>query len=92
MDWNYFKIRRRTTLESFLSDVSSESEALELFEKKGLSNPPLAEIKQLFAPKQVQTVNKQIEQVADSSAQSVDEVQPLLPAKKTKVVSGSTGN
>lgn len=51
MDWNYFKARRRTNLKEFVEGCQSESEALQRFASKGLTSPPLEEIKELFAPK-----------------------------------------
>lgn len=92
MDWNYFKIRRRTTLESFLNGVTSEREALELFEKKRLSNPPIDEIRRLFAPKQVEPEINHIAQPSDTVPPVTNANQSPSPTKKVKAANGSVGN
>lgn len=48
MDWNYLKVRRRLNLADFVAGAKNEIEALLLFEKRGVTNPPLDEIRQLF--------------------------------------------
>ena len=89
MDWNYFKIRRRTTLEKFLNKASSEEEALEIFSRKGLTNIPLDEIKSLFDAKQSNIDQAVIEAAPVNVTNEEISLDAPLPTK-TKVTSGTT--
>ena len=86
MDWNFFKARKRTDLRSFVGDLKSEEEVLALFAKREISNPPLEEIKQLFAKPVTLEKNESQKIVTE------DFEQPTVLTKKTKVSSGFKGN
>ena len=64
MDWNYFKIRRRVTLKSFVEGAQNEGEALQRFTARSLTGVPHEEIKELFT--------KKPESLPESTAVSVD--------------------
>ena len=85
MNWKYLSKRRKITLESFLSGVSSVDEALKLFSDKQIDEPPVDEIKKLFkkpAKIAVQEVPSEISQIAEEKADFVRK----LTTKKTKNV------
>ena len=48
IDWDFYARRSGATLEGFLSDTNSYSEALEKFQKRGLNPPPSDEIMKVF--------------------------------------------
>jgi hypothetical protein len=83
MNWNQFSARRRVSLKDFISSCSSAEEALALFAKKQIGDPPLQEIQQLFTDTPASQEN-----VVDPPAEEV----LVVDTKKTKNASGQTGN
>ena len=105
MDWNFFKTRRRISLEAFIAGAANEQEALSRFSAKRLENPPVKEIRAYFAKR---LENPPIEEIKAHFAEVVTEtvvtvpkqetteqVDPVLApvfAKRIKNASGTPGN
>ena len=105
MDWNFFKTRRRISLEAFIAGAANEQEALSRFSAKRLENPPVKEIRAYFA-KQLET--SPIEEIKVHVAEVVTETVVAVPeqekteqadptpasafAKRNRNASGTSGN
>ena len=76
MDWEILKNRRRTTLEQFITDCEDEQSALKLFEKRGITNPPVQEIVAFFESRKAQKTLK----TSDSESNSTSKNQKVSSA------------
>ena len=89
MDWNQFASRRRVTLAEFIGECNTEEDALAMFQRMRVSDPPLNEIRQVLTSRNLPQVEPE---AAQESPVSVDDPQPSVTAKKTKNASGTPGN
>ena len=89
MDWKIISSRRKFSLETYLSGVLTEEEALKKFESHGITNFPLDEVRKILDQKNVSarqevsvsavTSAAESEIVSDSSTEEV-----VLPKKGKK--------
>ena len=98
MDWNFYSSRRKMKLEDFIRNAKTEDDALALFAKKQLTQPPLDEIRNLLSQKhKVSMVVKNEELSVKQLDPIIEQTEASVPkqdviAKKTKHANGTPGN
>ena len=92
MNWDQFSARRRVTLADFISNCSTADEAIDLFSRKQIGNPPVAEIQQVIASRSVSQDTASTDVGQTDVDPSLDDSQANASVKKTKNASGTPGN
>lgn len=81
VDWNTYSSRRNVSLQKFLEGAGSLEEALALFERKKIVNPPsVDEIVSAISVTLVEDTNVQVENLTDSSVTDT-----VASTKKAKI-------
>ena len=82
IDWDFYSRRSGATLEGFLSDVTSYSEALEKFKRRNLNPPSEEEIMAVFGKKMAKNFTLPSESTKSSKRSMPNKASPKKRVRK----------